>query len=68
MRTIRPAEYGKEWEFDGDHSWGYCKLHPTKNVCHVSIHADFGEKSLVSLKAFAKWLSRAAAYMEAHCD
>jgi hypothetical protein len=68
MRTTRPAEFSKEWDVDGDRSWGYCNLHPKKIRCHASIHADFDLRSVATMRAFARWLTRAADYMEKHRD
>lgn len=62
MFTVRPKEMFNEW--GKEQSWGSCRMLPTKNAAHISIHADFDGKSARELRKFAKWMERAARYLE----
>lgn len=63
-RIVRPTEFAREWDINKSTSWGYCRIHPTENQSHVSIHGDFDRKSVRTMRQFARWLMRAADYLE----
>lgn len=60
--VTRPAEYAKEW--GKTMNFGVCRMLPTELTAHVSIHADFAARNADDLRRFAKWMIRAADYME----
>ena len=62
MFTTRPKEMFNEW--GKTQSWGSCRMLPTQNAAHISIHADFDGKSATELRKFARWMERAAKYLE----
>lgn len=64
MRTVRPTEHYREW--GNEVNWGCCKMLPTENVAHVCIHGDFAAADAEQLRRFAKWMERAARYLEQH--
>jgi hypothetical protein len=63
-RTVRPTEFAREWDINRSTSWGYCKVHPTENQAHISIHADFDAKTTAAMRQFARWMMRTADYLE----
>lgn len=62
MWTVRPKEIFNEW--GKEQSFGSCRMLPTQNKCHISIHGDFTKSTARELRKFAKWMERAAKYME----